>query len=117
MMKHLVEWLLTFNIFISVALPQINFDLPDDSASFGILISDYLTGEFEEGTTLNFPICIPCDNSGFPFDIFYQSPGDFGWIQFNYSETGDTVSMQPLFGWDRGKSIFPTVFSRQIHFL
>ena len=44
MMKQLVEWLLTFNIFISVALPQINFDLPDDSASFGILISDYLTG-------------------------------------------------------------------------
>ncbi len=110
MMKQLVEWLLTFNIFISVALPQINFDLPDDSASFGILISDYLTGEFEEGTTLNFPICIPCDNSGFPFDIFYQSPGDFGWIQFNYSETGDTVFYATIIWMGQGQIYFPHSF-------
>ncbi len=109
-MKHLVEWLLTFNIFISVALPQIDFDLPDDSASFGILISDYLTGEFEEGTILNFPICISCDGTGFPFDIYFQPPGDFGSIQFNYTETGDTVFYATIIWSGQGQIYYPHSF-------
>ncbi len=61
-MNHFVKWLITINIFISFVLPQINFDLPKDSASFGILICDYETSEFEEGTVLNFPICLPMDS-------------------------------------------------------
>ncbi len=40
-MKHLAECFLITNIFISIVIPQINLDLPDDSASFGILICDY----------------------------------------------------------------------------
>jgi hypothetical protein len=97
-------------LFLSILYSQPLFDLPDDSASFGILISDYLSGEFEEGTTLNFPICVPCDNSGFPFDIFYQSPGDFGWIQFNYSETGDTVFYATIIWMGQGQIYFPHSF-------
>ena len=67
-MHHIAKWFLAIGIYNSVSFAQINFDLPDDSASFGILINDYMTGEFEEGTVLNVPICLPCDNSDFPFD-------------------------------------------------
>jgi len=74
-------------LFLSILYSQPLFDLPDDSASFGMLICDYETSEFEEGIVLNVPLCAGCDLIGFPFDIFYQSPGDFGWIQFNYTET------------------------------
>ncbi|MBC8323377.1 MAG: T9SS type A sorting domain-containing protein [Candidatus Marinimicrobia bacterium] len=106
-MNHFVKWLLTINIFISFALPQINFDLPDDSASFGILICDYETSVFEEGTVLNVPLCTGCDSNGFPLEVLYQSPGDFGWIQFNYTETGDTVFYGTIVWMGLGEINFP----------
>ncbi len=109
-MKHIAKWFLAIGIYNSVSFAQINFDLPDDSASFGILINDYMTGEFEEGTVLNVPICLPCDNSDFPFDILYLSPGDFGWIQFNYTETGDTVFYGTIVWMGLGEIYFPDTF-------
>ena len=72
------NYLYTF-LFLSILYSQPIFDLLDDSASFGILICDYETSVFEEGTVLNVPLCNGCDSTGFPFEMFYQPPGDFGW--------------------------------------
>ncbi len=109
-MKHLVKWFLTASIFISVVLPQIDFDLPDDSASFGILICDFQTGIFEEGTVLNVQLCTECDLSSFPFDVIFLEPGDFGSIQFNYTATGDTVFYATII-WDGfGEIYYPASF-------
>ncbi|MCH7612365.1 MAG: T9SS type A sorting domain-containing protein [Candidatus Marinimicrobia bacterium] len=85
-------------------------NLPDDSASFGILICDYQTGEFEEGTVLNIPMCTECDFSSFPFDVIFLEPGDFGSIQFNYSSTGDTVFFATIVWMGQGEIIYPDTF-------
>jgi len=97
-------------LFLSILYAQPIFDLPDDSASFGILICDYETSEFEEGTVLNVPFCNGCDSTGFPFDIFFQSPGDFGWIQFNYTETNDTIFYATIIWMGTGEISFPDTF-------
>ncbi|HDY75232.1 MAG TPA: hypothetical protein ENH49_01780, partial [Candidatus Marinimicrobia bacterium] len=109
-MKHLMKWLLTTNIFISVVLPQNDFFLPDDSASFGIFICDFETGVFEEGTVLNVPLCTECDFNSFPFDVIFLEPGDFGSIQFNYSSTGDTVFYATIIWMALGEIIYPDTF-------
>ncbi len=97
-------------LFLSILYSQPLFDLPDDSASFGMLICDYETSEFEEGIVLNVPLCAGCDLIGFPFDIFYQSPGDFGWIQFNYTETNDTIFYATIVWMGQGSITYPTNF-------
>ena len=97
-------------LFLSILYSQPLFDLPDDSASFGMLICDYETSEFEEGIVLNVPLCAGCDSIGFPFDIFYQSPGDFGWIQFNYTETNDTIFYATIVWMGQGSITYPTNF-------
>ncbi len=109
-MKHIAKWFLAIGIYNSVTLAQINFDLPEDSASFGLLISDYETSEFEEGTVLNVPICLPCDDAEFPLEVIFQSPVDFGWIQFNYTETGDTVFYGTIVWNGQGEIYFPDTF-------
>ena len=75
-----------------------------------MLICDYETSEFEEGIVLNVPLCAGCDSIGFPFDIFYQSPGDFGWIQFNYTETNDTIFYATIVWMGQGSITYPTNF-------
>jgi len=97
-------------LFLSILYSQPLFDLPDDSASFGMLICDYETSEFEEGIVLDVPLCAGCDLIGFPFDIFYQSPGDFGWIQFNYTETNDTIFYATIVWMGQGSITYPTNF-------
>jgi len=62
--------------------------------NLAVLALDYLTYEFEEGALNFYPPCSGCDNDSLPFEITFNTPGDFGDITFAYTETGDTV----LFG-------------------
>jgi hypothetical protein len=56
MKKYLIHLILSSSLLFA----QSPFDLPDDSASFGVFIFDYPTGGFEEGTVLNVPLCNNC---------------------------------------------------------
>ena len=57
-----------------------------DSMTFAVLVLDFLTYRFEQGSISYYPLCKECDKDSLPFKIAYKSPGDFGDIKFNYLE-------------------------------
>ena len=115
MKKYLIHLILSSSLLFA----QSPFNLPDDSASFGVFIFDYPTGGFEEGTVLNVPPCNNCDSIGVPFYFDYQEPGDEGWDIFYYSEndTGDTIFFASIMWMGLGEIIFPDVFYNADSFL
>jgi len=78
--------------------------------NLAVLVSDYSTYEFEEGTLNYYPPCASCDQKGLPFDLIYNPPGDFGDIAFKYSENGDTLFYGTIVWMGHGAISYPTDF-------
>lgn len=62
-----------------------------DSLNFAVLVLDYLSYRFEGGDLSYYAPCASCDQDSLPFLISSIQPGDFGWMLFRYSVTGDTL--------------------------
>jgi len=85
--------------------------LDPDSMNLAVLVSDYLTYEFEMGTLDYYPPCASCDEDSLPFDVVYHPPGDFGDITFRYTETGDTLFFGTIIWMGHGAIKYPSHFS------
>ena len=82
-----------------------------NSMNLAVLVSDYLTYEFEMGTLDCYPPCASCDEDSLPFDVIYHPPGDFGDITFRYTETGDTLFFGTIIWMGHGGIKYPSHFS------
>jgi len=78
--------------------------------NLAVLVTDYLTYEFEAGALHYYPLCAACDRDSLPFDIDLVVPGDFGSIAFTYTETGDTLLFGTIIWMGSGKLSQPDDF-------
>ena len=78
--------------------------------NLAVLVSDYLTYEFEKGALNYYRQCDGCDTDSLPFEVFYRPPGDFGDIMFSYTETGDTVFFGTIIWMGVGELTYPDNF-------
>jgi hypothetical protein len=95
----------------SVSAGSTTWLIKPGSMSLAILVSDYLSYTFEEGTLDHYPDCGHCDDDGLPFSIRFNSPGDFGDITFHYTETGDTLFHGTIVWLGTGRIEFPASFT------
>ncbi|UCG52798.1 MAG: hypothetical protein JSW58_04390 [Candidatus Latescibacterota bacterium] len=89
---------------------QPTWSLPADSMNLAVLVSDYLTYEFERGALNHYPMCSGCDEEGLPFEIVFDPPLDFGDITFRYTERGDTLFRGTIVWMGTGAITYPTEF-------
>lgn len=90
-------------IFVSCGEDEDNQWTNDPYISgFGMLIFDYSTQEFEGGYFKEYPSCENCGGDSIPLEILYRSPGDFGYVGFQYPETGDTLFFGTIIWMGRG---------------
>jgi hypothetical protein len=65
--------------------------LKKDSMNLAILVVDFTTYKFEAGNLSCYAPCRDCDRDSLPFKKTYKPPGDFGSIEFRYTETGELL--------------------------
>ena len=110
------QWyfILVIPAFICLSAPALSQSLctfPEDSASIGIFVCDYLSHEFEGGIVHNYPICSIADTTGIPLIISSQDPCDLGWILMEYACTGDTVFRATIIWSGQGEIKVPSNFT------
>lgn len=113
MKKYFIAFLIYNSIIFFTRidlLAQSLWDLENDSMNLAILVSDFQTYEFETGHFSIHQPCDSCDIDSLPFDIYFISPSDFGWITFTYTETQDTLFYASINWMGIGKIIFPENF-------
>ncbi|MCF7807308.1 MAG: T9SS type A sorting domain-containing protein [Candidatus Marinimicrobia bacterium] len=105
------------------------YDLPDDSTSYAVLISDYETLEFEGGKVINGGELERVDSLDFPMVMDYRSPVDFGFMTILSSTRSDTLFHGTIVWAGMGEMIIPraihpastfgrdSVSAREPHFL
>lgn len=72
-----------------------------------MLITRYLTYEFEGAALDYYPQCDACDADSLPFRIDYRMALDFGSVTFTYTETGDTLFLGTIIWLGRGEIAYP----------
>jgi hypothetical protein len=75
--------------------------------NLAVLVTDYLTYEFESGALNYYPKCDTCDSDSLPFLVDIVPPGDFGSVAFTYTETGDTLFFGTMIWLGRGELVHP----------
>lgn len=84
--------------------------LSPDSMNLAVLVSDYLSFEFEMGTLDYYPPCVSCDENGLPFNMIYHATGDFGDVTFEYTVTKDTLFYGTVIWMGHGAIGYPLEF-------
>lgn len=70
------------------------------------IILGFETFEYEGGD-LSYYDCVDCSNNSLPFNVIFNSPGDFGDITFSLNPTSDTIFSGTLV-WDgQGEITYP----------
>jgi hypothetical protein len=78
--------------------------------NLAVLVTDYLTYEFQSGALNYYPRCNGCDADSLPFQVYFDPPGDFGSVTFTYTETGDTLLFGTIIWLGRGALTHPDNF-------
>jgi hypothetical protein len=78
--------------------------------NFAVLVTEYLTYEFEKGSLKYYASCETCDRGGLPLEHRLHPPHDFGSIAFTYTETGDTLLFGSIIWMGTGALALPDSF-------
>jgi hypothetical protein len=78
--------------------------------NLAILILDFLSYEFLEGSVSYYPKCDSCDLDSLPFDIEFKYPMDYGEITFRYSYNFDTAFRASIWWMGTGHILHPDAF-------
>ena len=84
------------------------WQLDDTRANFALLQVNFVDYIFEGGIIQTYELCDSCDIDSIPVKMIYVSPGDFGSIMFQYTESLNTIFHGSIV-WDgRGERIIPS---------
>lgn len=84
--------------------------IKQDSMNLSILVLDYLSYEFIEGSISYYPICDSCDLDSLPFEIEFMSPMDYGEILYKYAFNEDTLFYASIWWMGLGEIKIPVGF-------
>jgi hypothetical protein len=84
--------------------------IKEDYMNLAILVLDFLTYEFLEGSVDYYPLCDSCDLDSLPFIVEFMSPMDYGEILFKYSYNSDTLFYASIWWAGTGQVLYPEEF-------
>ncbi|HBH06174.1 MAG TPA: hypothetical protein DDX92_06200 [Flavobacteriales bacterium] len=111
MLKKLISSLVLLGAFGSSTIAQFDSLILSYRTNVAVLMVDYTTYSFEGGN-LNYYDCVNCDPNHILFDVFYQSPGDFGRISFDLNPSGENVFDGTIVWNGTGLLLYPTEISQ-----
>jgi hypothetical protein len=88
----------------------------EEYLNLATFIVDYDTYAFEGGHIGYYQLCNECTTDSIPFLIDYDSPGDFGGINFSIQHTLDTIFKATIIWMGTGQIYYPESFSTDFPF-